>query len=119
MYCRVRINRSLSSYKHNFSHMLQQFFKKSAIAVLVAVLALAAVFSLSTKANAATVDSLTLCIKSSGLTYVIGTGFKVTDCKGNDKVVTINSSANGQPGAQGPVGPVGPQGPAGDKGPTG
>ena len=56
----------------------------------------------------ATGETITVCVKKTGLIYVIGEGFKRTDCKTGDTLLTWN--------AEGPEGPQGPQGPQGAAG---
>ncbi len=71
-------------------------------------------------APSVTVDSLQICVRTSGVAFVVGYGFKKADCRRNDKLVTIIK--NGAVGAQGPVGdkgPIGDKGLQGDKGETG
>jgi len=53
-------------------------------------------------------QEITACVKNSGLIYVVGDIFKITDCKNNDTLLTWNTA--GQDGL------VGPQGERGDQG---
>jgi len=67
-------------------------------------------------------DIIQLCVKKSGQVYVIGPGYKLSECKTNgskpdDTLITIYP--NGQPGPQGPKGDAGVQGPQGPAGPAG
>jgi len=58
--------------------------------------------------NNETTESITICVKNSGLIYVVGQGFRRTDCKKNDKLFDINvDSINGK---EGPIGPKGDNG---------
>lgn len=69
---------------------------------------------------------ITICVRPNGLVYVIGDGFRRTDCRGRDQLLTWNTvgpaGADGATGPQGPMGPrgftgaIGPQGPAGTTG---
>lgn len=61
---------------------------------------------------------LIFCVKHSGAVFMVGEGFKVADCKKNEKIVTLEI-LSGPPGPQGPVGPQGPKGETGEKGDTG
>lgn len=56
--------------------------------------------------------SVTLCVKNSGTVFMIGEGFKVADCKNNDKLINIDLSQ----GTQGPKGDKGDKGDTGDIG---
>jgi hypothetical protein len=67
-------------------------------------------------------DSLTLCIKKSGVVFAIGSGFHAIRCQKNDKLVTLNLNGSGEAGATGATGLQGSQGiqgPSGEYGPTG
>lgn len=68
-------------------------------------------------------SQITVCVKKSGLVYVIGQEFKRADCKKGDSLLSWNSEGiqgpKGEKGEQGEVGPMGPQGPKGDKGDVG
>lgn len=71
-------------------------------------------------------SQITVCVKKSGLVYVIGQDFKRYDCKKNDSLLSWNSEGiqgpRGDTGEQGPIGLTGPRGesgPKGDVGPTG
>lgn len=59
----------------------------------------------------ATGETITVCVKKTGLVYVIGEGFKRTDCKPGDTLLSWNTE-----GPTGPQGPQGLQGPAGAAG---
>jgi hypothetical protein len=80
------------------------------------VLASLAGFATFTVARADS-PTITVCVKESGLLYVIGDGFRRADCRRNDQLITWN--IGGTPGPQGPQGPIGPQGVAGATGPQG
>lgn len=62
--------------------------------------------------------SVTLCVKNSGTVFMIGQGFKVADCKNNDKLININLS-QGTQGPKGDKGDTGNTGPQGEVGPQG
>ncbi len=83
-------------------------------------------------------NELSVCVKRSGAMFVVGGGFRQSDCNGNDQLLTLNiqgpkgdkgdkgdTGTQGIQGVQGPRGPagadgaVGPQGPAGATGATG
>ena len=74
-------------------------------------------------------QSLTICIKESGVVFAVGVGFHTTDCKKNDKLLTISLSGSsgsqgqigntGPTGIAGPTGLIGPQGSTGIQGPSG
>lgn len=77
--------------------------------------------SSQTSAETISPDSVQICIRKSGLAFVVGYGFRKIDCRKNEKLVTISRSGGGI-GAQGPVGdkgPTGEKGPTGDKGQVG
>jgi|GEM_PF-2064743 len=88
----------------------------------MAVALVAGAYAVS-KAYAEDSDTLTLCVKNSGVVFVVGEGFKKTECKNNDKLITLNLSGSqgpqGPQGDQGPIGLTGPQGEKGDKGDAG
>jgi hypothetical protein len=71
----------------------------------------------------ATGDTVTICVKRSGLVYVIGDGFRRSECRGTDQLISWNTE--GVPGPQGPAGADGAngadgaQGPQGEQGPAG
>jgi len=93
-------------------------------AVLALVLGLAGYSSLR-----AAGDTITVCVKRSGLVYVIGDGFRRSDCRPNDSLLSWGSEGTpgpqgeqgpqGEPGPQGPAGADGAQGPQGEQGPQG
>jgi hypothetical protein len=60
---------------------------------------------------------ISLCAKGTGAVYMIGSGFRRTDCGSGDQLFTLN--VQGPQGPQGPVGPQGPEGPQGPQGPQG
>src|SRR3989344_6196884 len=65
-------------------------------------------------------DTINVCVKKSGLIYVIGDGFRRSDCKNNDTLLSWNTQGpKGDPGPQGLQGEIGPMGTNGDKGDTG
>jgi hypothetical protein len=91
-------------YMKKRTHMLAGMFVASAIIATSVPYALAS-------SN----DSMTLCIKNSGATFVVGEGFKKGDCKKNEQLVTVFLHA----GVTGPQGPADNKGPLGNKGPQG
>src|SRR4051812_42653929 len=109
--------------------MVKQILGKSIAAVLsIAVVFLGVLGMAASQANAATPQSLTLCVKTGGVVFVVGEGFKKTDCKKNDQLISFSLSETGDKGPTGDQGAVGPTGaagavgsigPIGDKGPTG
>lgn len=67
-----------------------------------------------------------MCVRRTGLVYIVGEGFRREDCRGRDQLITWSTQGTpgpqgepGQQGPQGPAGPQGPQGPAGTGGATG
>ena len=62
-------------------------------------------------------NSLTLCVKNSGVVFVVGEGFRAGNCTNNDQLISL--ALGGVPGPQGPQGPAGMPGPQGLKGETG
>ena len=63
---------------------------------------------------------ITVCVKSNGAVYVIGAGFRASDCGARDQLLSWN--VQGPQGVQGPIGPAGAdgaQGPIGLQGPQG
>ncbi len=60
--------------------------------------------------------SVTICVRQSGLMYGVGDGFRKTDCRPQDKLITIGA---GTAGATGPTGASGTAGATGAAGPTG
>ncbi len=54
---------------------------------------------------------ISMCVKQSGASYVIGTGFQNQSCKNNEQLLSFN--VQGLTGPQGVQGPIGPQGPEG------
>ncbi len=73
-----------------------------------------------TKAEGVTLE---VCVKKSGLIYVIGEDFRRSECKKNDSLLSWNTAGiqgpRGETGLQGPKGDTGPQGEVGDNGPMG
>lgn len=73
-----------------------------------------------TKAEGLTLE---VCVKKSGLIYVIGEEFKRSECKKNDSLLSWNTAGiqgpKGDKGDTGITGPQGTQGVAGDTGPMG
>ncbi|MBI5457963.1 collagen-like protein [Candidatus Kaiserbacteria bacterium] len=65
--------------------------------------------------SASAAQQLTLCAQKSGVVFVVGEGFRRTECRGNERLIRLDVSR----GEQGPAGPAGPQGPKGDKGDKG
>src|SRR3989344_4512667 len=64
--------------------------------------------------------TISICVKKSGLVYVIGAGFRREDCKKNESLLTWNTQGiQGPKGDTGIAGPQGPQGEKGDKGDPG
>ena len=58
--------------------------------------------------------TITACVKSTGVVYIIGSGFHREDCGSRDQLLTWSIQ-----GPQGPVGATGPVGPQGETGPVG
>ena len=83
---------------------------KSFISILTVVIVILGIWTY-TKAEG---GQITVCVKNSGLIYVIGHDFKRMDCKKNDSLLSWNST--GQIGPRGEIGPVGPEGPRGTDG---
>jgi len=90
--------------------------------LIVSLLVITYFFGMWTYSRA-TGSQITVCVKKSGLIYVIGEDFKRTDCKKSDSLLSWNSEGvqgpKGDKGDQGDIGPIGPQGPKGDKGDVG
>jgi len=87
--------------------------------VAVGILSLALVLGLWSYSKAEG-NEITVCAKKGGFMYVIGAGFKKSDCKKNDQLLTWNvAGLKGDKGDKGDTGPAGPQGPKGDKGDAG
>lgn len=73
---------------------------------------ISAVVSLGVWASVqATGAEISMCVKQSGVSYIIGTGFAKQSCSANEQLLTFN--VEGPQGIQGPAGSVGPQGPEG------
>lgn len=82
--------------------------------MVLAVLATNLASWTSARADSQTVS---VCVKQSGLLYIIGAGFHRADCSQNDQLLSWN--VGGIPGPQGPQGVAGPQGEQGLQGPAG
>lgn len=65
---------------------------------------------------ALTGNEITVCVKRTGLVYMIGEGFRRSDCTRSEKLVTWNSQ--GPKGDKGDKGDPGEEGPPGDPGPN-
>ena len=89
-------------------------YKFSVVIVVGIVILSISGFYAVTKAE---IGAITACIQKNGLVHFIGTGFKRSDCKKNEQLVTWNTQ--GATGPQGPVGPMGSQGPIGLQGEPG
>lgn len=92
----------------------------------VLVLGLAVVFAGTWTFIKAEGEQISVCVKKSGLVYVIGEDFRRADCKNNDSPLTWNITGpqgpkgdKGDTGEQGPIGLTGPQGIQGEKGDIG
>ena len=90
--------------------------------LIVSLLVITYFFGMWTYSRA-TGSQITVCVKKSGLIYIIGEDFKRTDCKKSDSLLSWNKDGiqgpKGDKGDQGDVGPIGPQGPKGDTGEQG
>ncbi len=65
-------------------------------------------------------NQITVCVKKSGLVYVIGEEFRRSECKKNDSLLSWNTAGmQGLKGDKGDMGPQGTQGIKGDAGDTG
>jgi hypothetical protein len=64
-------------------------------------------------------DSVTLCVKESGVVFAIGKLFRTTFCRKTDKLVTITIGGSGGAGTVGPQGATGATGAVGSIGATG
>jgi len=84
--------------------------------LVAAVLAVAGVLYGYSSLRAAG-DTITVCVKRSGLVYVIGEGFRRSECGPRDQLLSWGTE--GVPGPQGPQGEAGPQGPQGEPGEQG
>lgn len=91
------------------------FYKVSAF-VLFGIIVSGGTFAY-TKAEG---NQITVCVKKSGLVYVIGEEFKRSECKKNDSLLSWNMTGiQGPKGDKGDMGPEGPQGIKGEAGPIG
>src|SRR5882724_10231643 len=55
--------------------------------------------------------TISMCVKHTGVSYLIGTGFDNQACKTSEQLVTFNvTGPQGPQGIQGPIGPAGPEG---------
>ena len=105
--------------------------KKTYVILIISIAAVGLSIGLWSYSRA-TGDTISVCVKKSGLVYVIGDGFRRSDCGKNDKLLTWNiqgpkgdkgdkgdpgiqgsQGAKGEKGDPGPTGSLGPQGPAG------
>lgn len=65
-------------------------------------------------------NTIEVCVKNNGAVFMIGYGFKKTDCLKNEKLVSWNiTGPQGPKGEKGPIGPIGPKGDKGDVGEQG
>ena len=68
-------------------------------------------------------SEIEVCVKKSGLVYVIGNGFRRSECRKNDTLLSWNTTGpqgeKGDKGDEGEPGPQGIQGTKGDKGESG
>ena len=62
-------------------------------------------------------EVITVCVKKSDLVHVVGSDFKRTDCKGNERI--LNWNTQGIKGDKGDSGEKGDRGEKGEKGDTG
>lgn len=81
----------------------------------VTVISLPLILSPIVHAEEENPTSVTLCVKNSGTVFMIGEGFKVANCRNNDKLINIDLSH----GIQGPKGDTGEKGDKGDPGEVG
>lgn len=77
---------------------------------VIGILAIIASFSLWSLVRADGTE-ISMCVKQSGVSYVIGIGFAKQECASNEQLLTFN--IQGPQGPQGIQGPIGPQGPEG------
>ncbi len=64
--------------------------------------------------------AITVCVRNSGAMYFIGEGFRRTDCRAQDKLLSWNiQGIPGTQGTQGADGAIGPKGDTGAVGPQG
>ncbi|MBI4708949.1 MAG: hypothetical protein HY764_01945 [Candidatus Portnoybacteria bacterium] len=63
--------------------------KKTIVILIISIVAVGLTIGLWTYTRAAG-DTISVCVKKSGLVYVIGEGFRRDDCKKNDKLLTWN-----------------------------
>lgn len=90
--------------------------KKYIISVMIAIFVLGLALGLWTYTRADG-DTISICVRKSGLVYVVGQGFRREDCRRNESLLTWN--IQGPPGPLGPEGPQGLSGPPGEKGDKG
>lgn len=83
----------------------------------VLVVGVAVFFLISWTLVQAAGDTITVCVKNNGAMYLIGEGFKLADCKSNDRLLSWNIA--GSQGLQGEPGAIGAQGSQGLTGLTG
>lgn len=78
--------------------------------VVLAIAAIAMSLSIWTFSRAAGTE-ISMCVKQSGASYVIGTGFAKQACNSNEQLLSFNiTGPQGPQGIQGPIGPQGPEG---------
>ena len=94
-----------------------QIIQKYKLASVVFVAGVVAFSLVSLTLAQAASSTITVCVKKEGTMYMVGDGFKRTECKDNDQLfgwnVTGPQGPQGLPGVPGAIGPVGPQGPMG------
>lgn len=90
--------------------MYKNLFINRAQIMVIAVAAIVMGLSVWTFSHAAGTE-VSMCVKQSGVSYIIGTGFAKQSCNSNEQLLTFN--VQGPEGPQGIQGPIGPQGPEG------
>lgn len=91
--------------------MLKNTYGLSKVQILIVlVLSISMAFSFWTLAKADG-TTISMCVRHTGDSYIIGTGFDKQACKNNEQLVSFNvTGPQGPQGIQGPIGPRGPEG---------
>jgi len=100
--------------------------KKTILISVGCLSAVALIIGLWTYSQANENTAISVCVKKSGLVFVVGDGFRREDCKKNESLLTWNimgpkgqKGDKGDKGDQGPIGLTGSAGATGSQGPQG
>ncbi|MCK5027397.1 MAG: collagen-like protein [Candidatus Pacebacteria bacterium] len=97
----------------------KHYLTKPSLILLISVISFSIFFGLWTFSQAQG-QEISLCVRKSGVAYVVGEGFQKQECHKNEKLLTLNiQGPQGPQGVQGESGPMGPEGPQGSKGDSG